>query len=74
MLVLTRKIGEKIVVGNRIVVEVLKAKGGRLRLGIEAPREVCVYREEIRDRFEGAKTKTKLNTRPNRSRFFPEFA
>ncbi|HTQ40405.1 MAG TPA: carbon storage regulator [Pirellulales bacterium] len=74
MLVLTRKVGEKIVVGNRIVVEVLRTKGGRVRLGIDAPREVCVYRDEIRDRFKAAQPQAKLNPRPNRSRFFPEFA
>jgi carbon storage regulator len=74
MLVLTRKVGEKLIVGNSVVVEVLKAQGGRVRIGIEAPHEIPVYREEIRDRFAGAKPTAKLKPQPQRSRFFPEFA
>jgi carbon storage regulator len=47
MLVLTRKIGERIVIDNRIVVEVLSVKGNRIRLGIEAPAGVDVLRSEL---------------------------
>jgi carbon storage regulator len=76
MLVLSRKDGEKIVVGNRVVVTVLKASGGRVRLGIEAPHEIPVYREEIRRRFGTSRSlKGKdVKRRANRSRFIPEFA
>jgi carbon storage regulator len=47
MLVLTRRPGESIVVGQDIVVTVIEIKGGQVRIGIDAPREVEVYREEI---------------------------
>lgn len=47
MLVLTRKPGESIVIGNDVVITVLEARGGQIRLGIDAPREVAVHRAEI---------------------------
>jgi carbon storage regulator len=47
MLVLTRRPGESIVVGEDIVVTVIEIKGGQVRIGIDAPRSVDVYREEI---------------------------
>ena len=47
MLVLTRKVGEKIVIDNNIVVEVLEVHGQRVRLGIAAPPEVAIAREEL---------------------------
>jgi carbon storage regulator len=47
MLVLTRRPGESIMVGESIVVTVIEIKGGQVRIGIDAPREVDVYREEI---------------------------
>ncbi|HHW39814.1 MAG TPA: carbon storage regulator CsrA [Syntrophomonadaceae bacterium] len=47
MLVLSRKPGQSIVIGENIVVTVLEARGDQVRLGIEAPRELPVHREEI---------------------------
>ncbi len=47
MLVLTRRPGESIVVGDDIVITVIEIKGGQVRIGIDAPRNVDVYREEI---------------------------
>jgi carbon storage regulator len=47
MLVLSRRLGERIVIGDRIVVTVVKLDHGQVRLGIEAPREIAVFREEI---------------------------
>jgi carbon storage regulator len=47
MLVLSRKLGEKIVIGDSIVVTVVKIDRNQIRIGIEAPSEVPVYREEI---------------------------
>ena len=47
MLVLTRKSGEKIRIGKDIVISVVSKVRGPIKLGIEAPREVSVYREEI---------------------------
>jgi len=48
MLVLTRKLGERVVIDDRIVIEVLDIKGSRVRLGIEAPPGVSILREELR--------------------------
>lgn len=50
MLVLSRKLGEKIVIGDKIVVTVVKIDRNQIRIGIEAPQEVSVYREEIAPR------------------------
>ncbi|BCO08511.1 carbon storage regulator CsrA [Desulfolithobacter dissulfuricans] len=51
MLVLTRKPGEGIVIGDNIVVKIIEAKGGGIRIGIEAPRETKIYRQEVYDRI-----------------------
>jgi carbon storage regulator len=47
MLVLTRRIGERIVIGDQIILEVLSVKGNRIRLGIAAPPDVTVLRNEL---------------------------
>jgi len=47
MLVLSRKAGQMIVIGEGVVVRVVSIQGGTIRLGIEAPREVPVHREEV---------------------------
>jgi carbon storage regulator len=47
MLVLSRKLGEKIVIGDNIVVTIVKIDRNQIRIGIEAPHDVPVYREEI---------------------------
>jgi carbon storage regulator len=47
MLVLSRKLGEKIVIGDNIVITVVKIDRNQIRIGIEAPQSVPVYREEI---------------------------
>jgi carbon storage regulator len=49
MLILSRRIGESITIGNDIVVKVVAVNGNQIRLGITAPREVLVLREEIHD-------------------------
>lgn len=47
MLVLSRKLGEKILIGDSIVLTVVKIDRNQIRLGIDAPLEVAIYREEI---------------------------
>jgi carbon storage regulator len=47
MLVLSRKIGERIMIGDHIVVTVVKLDGSQVRLGIEAPQDIAIFREEI---------------------------
>lgn len=47
MLNITRKVGEKIIIGEDVVLEVMEVSGSSVRIGIQAPRSVPVYREEI---------------------------
>jgi carbon storage regulator len=54
MLVLTRRVGEKIVIGNEIVIEILSVSGEGVRLGIVAPRETSVHRYEVFVEIEAA--------------------
>jgi len=49
MLIVTRRAGEKIMLGDDIVVEVMEVAGNTVRIGIQAPRSLPVYREEIWD-------------------------
>ncbi|MEN7344165.1 MAG: carbon storage regulator CsrA [Pseudomonadota bacterium] len=52
MLILTRRVGETVVIGEEISVTVLGVKGNQIRLGINAPRDVSVHRQEIFDRIQ----------------------
>ena len=52
MLVLSRRIGERLVIDDNIIVTLVEIRGGQIRLGIEAPREVPVRREEVSVRRE----------------------
>ena len=54
MLVLSRRAGEKIVIGNEVVIEVLSVSGEGVRLGISAPRETSVHRYEVFAEIEAA--------------------
>lgn len=51
MLVLTRRIGEKLVIANTVTITILGMKGNQIRIGIEAPANVSVHREEIYQRI-----------------------
>lgn len=55
MLILTRRIGETLMVGDEVSVTVLGVKGSQVRLGVNAPKEVAVHREEIYNRIQREK-------------------
>lgn len=55
MLILTRRVGETLVVGDEITVTVLGVKGNQVRLGVNAPKDVTVHREEIYQRIQQEK-------------------
>jgi carbon storage regulator len=56
MLILTRRIGESVVIGDDIKLTVLGVKGSQVRLGIDAPKTVSVHREEIYERIQSEDT------------------
>jgi carbon storage regulator len=55
MLILTRRVGETLVIGDDVQVTVLGVKGNQVRLGINAPKDVSVHREEIYERIQQEK-------------------
>ncbi len=51
MLILTRRVGETVMIGNDVTVTVLGVKGNQVRVGVNAPKDVAVHREEIYERI-----------------------
>ena len=54
MLILTRRVGESLMIGDDVTITVLGVKGNQVRIGVNAPKEVAVHREEILNRIEEA--------------------
>ena len=68
MLILTRRVGESVVIGEDVTVTVLGVKGNQVRIGINAPKTVAVHREEIFERIkngQGAGDRSTTTDEPN---------
>jgi len=55
MLILTRRVGETLMIGDNVTVTVLGTKGSQVRLGVNAPRDISMHREEIYERIQKEK-------------------
>ena len=64
MLILTRRVGETVMIGDEVTITVLGVKGNQVRVGINAPKHVAVHREEIYERIKREQHPDELNHEP----------
>ncbi len=72
MLILTRRVGETVMIGDEVTITVLGVKGNQVRIGINAPKNVAVHREEIYERIKREQRAASTNGEPPKP--VPSFA
>ena len=65
MLILTRRVGETLMVGDDVTITVLGVKGNQVRIGVNAPKDVAVHREEIYERIQSEKAGNDTGNEPS---------
>jgi len=71
MLILTRRVGETVMIGDDVTITVLGVKGNQVRVGINAPKHVAVHREEIYERIKREQQSDEVAEKPKATEYVP---
>jgi len=71
MLILTRRVGETVMIGDDVTITVLGVKGNQVRVGINAPKHVAVHREEIYERIKREQQSEGVSEQPKAAEYAP---
>jgi len=71
MLILTRRVGETVMIGDDVTITVLGVKGNQVRVGINAPKHVAVHREEIYERIKREQQTEEVTEQPKTAEYVP---
>jgi carbon storage regulator len=71
MLILTRRVGETVMIGDDVTITVLGVKGNQVRVGINAPKHVAVHREEIYERIKREQNSDEVSEKPKPAEYAP---
>jgi carbon storage regulator len=71
MLILTRRVGETVMIGDDVTITVLGVKGNQVRVGINAPKNVAVHREEIYERIKREQHNDEVSEKPKPQEYAP---